>query len=92
MSFTLRYHQQVVRKDIPALPKKEREHIQNAIQEKLTTQPEIFGKPLQHTLRGYRRLRVGDYRIIFRIEGKEVNIFSINHRSGVYKDFKGRLK
>ncbi len=91
MSFTLRYHQQVVRDDIPSLPKKERARIRKAIEEKLTTQPEVFGKPLRRSLRGYRRLRVGDYRVVFRIEGTSVKIFVIRHRSTVYQEYEDRF-
>ncbi len=91
MMFVLQYHQQVVREDIPALPKKERVRIQRAIEEKLTTHPEVFGKPLRRSLKGYRRLRVGDYRVIFRIEQTSIKIFLIAHRSVVYEEYEGRL-
>lgn len=91
MSFLLRYHQQVVQGDIPALPKKEKGRIQKAIKEKLTTHPEIFGKSLRRSLKGYRRLRVGDYRVVFRLEENAVKIFAIGHRSVVYEHFERRL-
>jgi mRNA interferase RelE/StbE len=91
ISFQLRYHEQVVAEDIPALPKKERVRIQKAIQEKLTTHPEVFGKPLRRSLRGYRRLRVGDYRVVYRIEKAMVKIFVIGHRLIVYEDYERRF-
>lgn len=90
MSFTLRYHQHVVQDDIPSLPKKERSRIQKAIQEKLTAHPENFGKPLRRSLKGYRRLRVGDYRVVFRIEQETIKIFVIGHRSVVYEVLESR--
>ena len=34
---------------------------------------------------GYCRLRVGDYRVIFRIGPKEMVIVRIRHRSDVYR-------
>ena len=67
MTFSLSYHPDVVSEDIPGLPAKERERIRAAIGGKLTSAPEFFGKPLRKSLRGYRRLRVGDYRVIFRL-------------------------
>lgn len=91
MMFALRYHHEVVRSDIPSIPKKERNRIQKAIEEKLAIHPEVFGKPLRRSLKGYRRLRVGDYRVVFRIEEDEVKIFAIGHRSVVYEDFENRL-
>jgi lipocalin len=39
-----------------------------AIKTKLTTHPFELGKPLRYSLRGARRLRIGDYRVIYRIE------------------------
>lgn len=92
MSFLLRYHQHVVSDDIPALPKKERVRIRKAMEEKLTTHPEIFGKPLRRSLKGYRRLRVGDFRVIFRIEREAVKIFAIGHRSVVYEEYERRFE
>lgn len=91
MSYVIRYQHEVVTTDIPALPKKERERIQKAIEEKLTTHPDAFGKPLRRSLKGYRKLRVGDYRIIFRIEKNDIKIFAIGHRSVIYEDFEGRF-
>jgi len=82
--FEIQYHENVVKKDIPRLPKKQKEIIKKIIEEKLQTSPEIFGKPLRRSLNGYRSLRCGDYRIIFRIEKTVVKIFVIQHRSIVY--------
>lgn len=85
MNFALWYHKEVVASDIPNLPLTMRARIKRAIEERLTTHPEHFGKPLRRSLRGYRKLRVGDYRVLFRIEGKTVKIFLIAHRSMVYR-------
>lgn len=59
--------------------------IMESINSKLGTEPEKFGKPLRKSLRGYRRLRVGDYRVIFKIEEEKVKILAIGHRSIVYR-------
>ena len=91
MSFEILYHEAVASQDIPKLSRESRTKIQNSIENKLTSHPEIFGKPLRNSLKGYRKLRVGDYRIIFRIEGKTVKIFAIKHRSIVYKTLKKRV-
>ncbi len=85
MSFEIHYHELVIQKDIPRLSKSTKIRVKNAIEEKLMTSPEIFGKPLRKSLNGYRKLRVGNYRIIFRIVNLIVKIFLIQHRSVVYK-------
>lgn len=90
MSFEIRYHEAVVAEDIPKLSKEWRDAVKSAIEKKLTENPEVFGKPLRHSLKGYRKLRVGDYRVVFRIERTTVKVFVIQHRSVVYKILKKR--
>jgi len=60
-----------------------REMIRKAIEKKLTIDPVAFGKPLRYSLKGYRRLRVGDYRVIYKIiENKIiVLIIDVDHRA-----------
>lgn len=85
MIYEIRYLGIVVKKDIPKLPKNDKERVKKAIEEKLTTDPVRFGKPLRRSLKNYRKLRVGNYRIVFRIDGLIVKIFAILHRSIVYE-------
>ena len=91
MSFDIQYHKLVPKCDIPALPPNERGRIMQAIAEKLINAPEIFGKPLRRSLKGHWSLRVGDYRVIYRIEKHTVKIFSIEHRSTVYEEVLKRI-
>ena len=91
MSFKIRYHKAVVSQDIPKLSNEWRNTIKNSIEKKLSYNPEVFGKPLRHSLKGYRRLRVGDYRVIFHIETNTVKILVIQHRSIVYKILQKRI-
>lgn len=89
--FDIVYHPEVVEKDIPKLSPSDKNRIKKAVEDKLAISPEIFGKPLRRSLKGYRKLRVGDYRVIYRIEGKKVKIFYIGHRSVVYKKADKRI-
>lgn len=75
-----------VKEDLVSISKTHKEQIRKAIEKKLTTNPIEFGKPLQYSLKGLRRLRVGDYRIIFQIEEKTkiVLVIKIGHRREVY--------
>ena len=91
MSFEILYHESVVSDDIPKLPKEWQGRIQKAIEGKLVTQPEVFGKPLSRSLKNYRKLRVGDYRVVFRVEKRIVKILTIKHRSIVYEKIIKRL-
>lgn len=51
--------------------------------------PVSFGKPLRYSLKGHRRLRVGDYHIVYRIdsEPQKIIIDAIKHRKEIYKSF-----
>lgn len=89
--FEIVYHHLVVKEDIPKLPSSWRDKIRRAIEERLKIQPEVYGKPLRRSLAGYRKLRVGDYRVIFRIESKKVKIFVIQHRRDVYETTEKRI-
>ncbi len=82
--FKVIYHHLVVRDDIPKLSAVWEKNIRRAIESKLTTSPEVYGKPLRRSLKNYRKLRVGNYRVIFRLEGYFVKILVIKHRSEVY--------
>lgn len=88
--FDIQYHETVAKEDIPKLSSEWKKKIKTAIENKLSEHPEIFGKPLRQSLKGYRKLRVGDYRVIFRIEESLVKIFVIRHHSVVYKIMSAR--
>jgi mRNA interferase RelE/StbE len=85
VGFEILYHKTVVDEDIPRLAATWKIKIQTAIEEKLTTYPDVYGKPLRRSLKGYRKLRVGDYRIVFRATGSKILILAILHRSVAYQ-------
>ncbi|MBL7544050.1 MAG: type II toxin-antitoxin system RelE/ParE family toxin [Bdellovibrionaceae bacterium] len=76
-----------IKEDLKSISKANKDQIRKAIEKKLAANPIEFGKPLQYSLKGLRRLRVGDYRIIFQIEeeNKVVLIVKIGHRREVYQ-------
>ena len=84
--YRLEYYETVVKQDIPALPKTMRLRVKKAIEERLATDPVGYGKPLQYALKGHRRLRVGDYRVIYKIDSERhcVHIVAIDHRKDIY--------
>ena len=91
MPFELRYHPDVKSIDIPLLDVKLKSRIKKAIEMRLMTAPHLYGEPLRKTLRGYWKLRVGDYRVVFKIVAEEVWIFGIIRRKKVYEAIKKRL-
>jgi len=93
-SYRVGYHPAVAKKDIPALPKAVREKIKKAVEQRLMTEPLRYGKPLRFSLKGHRRLRVGDWRIVYRIDerDKKVIVLIICHRKDVYASLSSRTR
>ena len=73
--------------DLAAMSPANRRRILRAIHERLTVDPAGVGKPLQHNLKGCWRLRVGEWRVLYRIDGNTVTVFvfAVANRSDVYK-------
>ncbi len=82
------YLEEVVRKHLPKLSTASKILVKKAIEERLMIDPISFGKPLRYSLKGHRRLRVGDYRVVYRIEAdtQTIIIVAIKHRRDVYEE------
>ncbi len=91
MSFRLTYHPAVAGEDLPSIPGNLRRRIADAIETRLTETPQQFGVPLRKTLKSYWKLRVGDYRVVFKVLSAEVRILAIRHRKHVYQDVGKRI-
>jgi mRNA interferase RelE/StbE len=89
--YEILYSDAVVNEDLPNILEPWKSGIRKAIESKLMTRPEVYSRPLRRSLKGYRKLRVGDYRIVLRIEEKAVKVFVIQHRSVVYETAPNRL-
>ena len=90
MVYDLIYHPDVKKIDLPKIDNKNKSMIKRAIQERLTTRPEVYGKPLRRTLKGYWKLRVGNYRLVFKITGHEILILGIMDRKTIYSQIEKR--
>jgi len=83
MDYTIVYHPEIP-KDISGFPENVKARIKKAIEQRLVIDPVKYGEPLRHTLQGYRKLRVGDYRIIYKIKKTNIIILKIGHRKDIY--------
>jgi len=45
------------------------------INEKLTSAPEKFGVSLSSNLKNFRKLRIGDFRVVYQVANKKVIVF-----------------
>lgn len=85
------YHPDVLKHDLFRFPRNIKEIIRRAIEERLMREPFLGGEPLRHSLKGHRKLRVGDYRVIYRVQGSTIIILKIGHRKDVYVQVFSRL-
>ena len=91
VEYSVQLHKKVVADDLPAITKNWKKKIKNAIDKNLVTDPVTISYPLKQNLKGCRKLRVSDYRVIFVIKDKTIYIVAILHRSKVYKLVEKRL-
>jgi mRNA interferase RelE/StbE len=91
-AYTVSYHPDVKAIDLPKIDRKNRERIRKAIEERLLARPEAYGQKLQRTLKDYWKLRVGPYRIVFKMTGNHITVLGIIHRKDVYQDIERRLE
>lgn len=82
--FSVVYHHKVKDSDIQKLNADIRQRIKTAIETRFMVAPQEYGEPLRKTLKGYWKLRVGDYRVVFKIEAKVILVLGICHRKDVY--------
>lgn len=83
MAYNIRYKQSVA-KDLAHLSKPTQRRIMDKIETELTSDPERHPL-LKGAYAGLRRLRVGDYRIIYTVLEEDVLILRICHRREVYR-------
>ncbi len=85
------YHPDVPKHDLLKIPQNIKAIIRRAIEERLMQEPFMAGESLRHSLKGHRKLRVGDYRVIYRVQGSTVSVLKIGHRKDVYAQVFSRL-
>lgn len=94
MSYEIIYHE-LVAEDLKGMPKETVLRVMRDINRKLSVSPETFGKRLRGELKGYLRIRVGEYRIVYRFSetDRKVRILKIGQRKDaiVYIDSAKRV-
>jgi mRNA interferase RelE/StbE len=88
LAWTIEYSESVT-KSLQKLDRSLAKRVVNYMEERVAVLPDprLLGKPLSGALKGLWRYRVGDYRIICRIEDRHVIILviDVDHRREVYR-------
>lgn len=90
-AYAVLYHPDVKAIDLTVIDARNKDRIRKAIEARLATEPQRYGEPLRKTLKGYWKLRAGDYRVVFKIVKNEIWILGIMHRKEVYERIKKRI-
>ena len=83
MAFNIHYKKSIAR-DLSHLDKKEARRILDKIEKDLSARAETY-PVLKGEFAGLRKMRVGDYRVIFTILDNDILILRIGHRREIYK-------
>ena len=86
MNYNLVYTRRA-EKDIKKLDSSIKGRIGNALL-KLQDNPLLYSEKLSDPALGTYKFRIGDYRVIFDIEGNDVVILRVGHRREIYKRFR----
>ena len=91
MEYSILYHPDVLKDDLSRIPNNIKSTFKKAIEQRLLVNPAIYGQPLRQSLKGYHKMRVSDYRVIYKIDKQEIIVFKIGHRKEVYTQVFSRL-
>ena len=80
----IKFHPLVIEEDFKGMDPAQQKDIVKAVQKKLSVDPYGYGKALRGEFSRYWRLRVGDYRVVYRIVKEEIVVLVI--KVGIRKD------
>ena len=86
MNYNLVYTRRA-EKDLKKLDSSIKSRIGNALL-KLQDNPLLYSDKLSDPALGTYKFRIGDYRVIFDIEGNDVVVLGVGHRREIYKRFR----
>src|SRR5580693_7849779 len=89
------YHFLVIEKDLKDFSRADQKNIFDTADQKLSKDPHAYGEPLKGPYKGYWRMRVGMYRVIYEIikEDVVVLVVKVGKRKDdlVYQELAARL-
>lgn len=92
----VKIHKEVLENDFRKIDFPKRLQILKAIRKKLTQDPKGYGEPLRGEFKGYWKLRVEDFRVIYRIYEDKILVLvikvGIRRDAEVYRELLSRIK
>jgi len=80
--YTVVLDARIFEEDFRSIDRPQQQRLIRTIRKKLTTHPDEYGKPLTANLKGFWKLKVGEFRVVYQIiEARvEVYVVSIGYR------------
>lgn len=92
----IKIHPLVTTDDFEKINKHDQSIILKTIYKKLSVAPEQYGSPLRGPLKGYWKLKISHYRIIYRIDKNTIKVFvlkvGIRRDETIYEEMLLRMK
>lgn len=92
----IKIHHLVINEDFKKISKHDRSIILKTIYKKLSISPEKYGDPLRSELKGYWKLKISHYRVIYRIEKNTIKVLvlkvGMRRDKEVYKEMLLRIQ
>lgn len=83
--WSIKIHPLVLKEDFKNIDRSHQHLILRAIRKKLINSPDVFGEPLRGEFSEYRKLRVEDYRVIYRLRENVLEVLVV--KIGIRRDF-----
>ena len=92
----IKIHHLVLKEDFKKIDRRDHSIILKTIYKKLSIEPEKYGDPLRNNLKGYWKLKISHYRVVYRIEKKLIQVLvlkvGMRRDEEVYKEMFRRIK
>ena len=89
-------HPLVLEEDFKKISRGIQQEIIKSIRKKLAVDPQAYGEPLRGDYKDYWKLRVGDFRVIYRMDKNQLFVLvikiGIRRDYQVYKELSSRLR
>lgn len=93
--YTVEIDDLVFTEDFKRIDAAGQKRIMKAVRKKLTEEPRAYGKPLSGEYKGFWKLKVGPYRVVYQIIESQVTVYVIKvgyrRDSEIYKELAKRL-
>ncbi len=91
--YKINYLGVVIDADLRKISKTDKKKIKTGIENKLMVDPALYSLSLRRPLAGYRKMRVGKYRVIFSFNEKKKTclVVGIRHRENIYEEMNKRV-